>query len=206
MPASPPHVVLDGGPGFRSELLNSAEIGYRAQPMAALSYSVSAFISAYDQLRSLEPSPTGPQFANGIQGTLTGIESWANYRIVNPWRISVGATALHHELELDADSQDLNQLVTLDDDPDHWWVIRNAFDVMQDGELDVIVRQIAALPSPTLPRYTPVDARVSWRFVRELELSVTGTDLLGPRHAEWGPPSNRATFGRSVFAQAEWRH
>src|SRR5205085_4027159 len=59
-PGTPPFVVLAGGPDFESEIANAGEIGWRAQPLPAVSWSITGFVHDYDRLRSLEPSPAGP--------------------------------------------------------------------------------------------------------------------------------------------------
>ena len=57
---------LDGGgflapsPDFASETLIAFEAGYRGQPTANLSLSVSAFYNIYDELRTTEPDQRRP--------------------------------------------------------------------------------------------------------------------------------------------------
>lgn len=203
-PASPPHPFLAGGPTFESELLHAAELGFRAQPFHALSYSVAGFVDGYERLRSLEPTPSGPAFENRIRGVLWGFESWVNYRVVSAWRVSAGAAGQRHDYELTPGSADLGQKAQLEIDPDLWWTVRNSLDIGDEGEFDVIVRHVGGLPVSQVPAYTTAGARVAWRFFRGMEVSVTGNDLVGPRHAEWGS-GNRVTFGPSVLGQLEWR-
>ena len=49
---------LVGGPDVRSETANVYEIGYRGQPAASVSFSVTAFRAAYDHLRTQEIAPS----------------------------------------------------------------------------------------------------------------------------------------------------
>jgi iron complex outermembrane receptor protein len=58
-PGRPPFFVVAGGPNFDSEIANVAEVGYRVQPLTALSYSLIAYHHYFTRLRSLEPSSAG---------------------------------------------------------------------------------------------------------------------------------------------------
>src|SRR5205085_2476186 len=87
LPGFPPHAVLDGGPGFRSEIASVFEAGYRSQLTPAVTVSVTAFHHKYDHLRSLEPAPGGPVFGNTLKATDTGLEAWGAYRVLERWRL-----------------------------------------------------------------------------------------------------------------------
>src|SRR6185503_199961 len=89
--------------------------------------------------------------------------------------------------------------VSLGNDPDYWWLARSAFDIGAHHEIDLWVRHVAELEPVTVPGYTTLDARVASRILRGFEISITGYNLLGPEHPEWGgSPANRAVFGPSV--------
>jgi iron complex outermembrane receptor protein len=47
--------------------------------------------------------------------------------------------------------------------------------------------------------------RLSWRPRADLELSVTGQNLVGPAHGEFTPLTTRTAFGRAVFFQVVGR-
>jgi iron complex outermembrane receptor protein len=52
---------------------------------------------------------------------------------------------------------------------------------------------------PEVPAYTAVDARVAWKPLRELELSITGQNLFGHGHAEFSDPLTRSVIRPNVF-------
>jgi len=60
---------------------------------------------------------------------------------------------------------------------------------------------VGALSALQVNGYQTVDARLGWHFAKEVELSVTGQNLLQPRHAEFGP----VLVERSAYAQITWR-
>jgi iron complex outermembrane receptor protein len=204
-PGSAPF-LLKGGPNFKSEVSNVAELGYRAQASSALTYSLTAFYHKHDRLRSVEPAPGGGLVLdNKIEGSTYGAEAWGNYRVTNGWRLSAGLVLLKQDLRLKPESRDTSGVDALGNDPTHQWMLRSAFDLTPRHEFDVMVRHIGALPDPGVPAYTAVDARLAWRPRRDLELSVTLNNLLDAKHPEFGAPATRSEFERSVFLKMLWR-
>jgi iron complex outermembrane receptor protein len=204
VPANPPY-ELAGGPNFQSEVVDVAEVGYRAQPTPALSYSVTAFHNIYERLRSLEPTAIGPVWENKIGGNGNGAEAWGTYRVTDAWRLHTGVYVQKIDIHPNSDSHDLDSLPSLGNDPSHWWTLRSSFDIGPRHEVDVMLRGMGALPNPSVPAYTAVDARWGWHINRELEFSLVGQNLFDPRHAEWGTAANRAEFARAVFVKLLWR-
>ena len=81
--------------------------------------------------------------------------------------------------------------------------MRSLMNLGEKFQLDMFVRYVGALPAPAIPSYTQLSARLGWRASRQLELSLTGSNLLDD-HVEFGGPTVRAVFGRSYFAKATW--
>jgi hypothetical protein len=52
-----------------------------------------------------------------------------------------------------------------------------------------------------VPAYTEVDLRVAWQARENLEISVTGFNLLHENHREFGTAS---VMPRSVLVSAQW--
>lgn len=205
VPGAPPFLFA-GGPEFRSEISNVIEIGHRAQPSAAISYSVTAFHHIHDHLRSLELRPGGSiVFANEIEGTTNGIEAWGGYRATRSWRLAGGWMLLRQHLKRKPGSTDIGGVNALGNDPNHQWMLRSTHDITPRHELDVMVRHVGGLPNPSVPDYTAVDARLGWRASRDLELSLALQNLLDSSHPEFGAAPGRSEFGRSVFLKALWR-
>ena len=199
-PPAPPHRIA-GGPNFQSEVANVAELGYRAQPTAALSYSVTLFHSEYDRLRTLAPTPVGLQFGNQAEATTQGIETWGSYRVSRDWRLSGGWVAMTDDIDVAPGSLDPNQT----NDPSHWWSVRSALDITPRHQFDVAIRRIGARPDPNVPAYTAVDARLAWQPEPTLELSLSVRNLLDPGHPEWADVSIRVEHERSLYLKAVWQ-
>lgn len=207
-PATAPFLI-GGGPQFRSEVAKVFEIGYRGQPTPNTSLSVTAFRTEYDHLRTLEATPVSIYpvfFANEMEGTTTGLETWGTWQATSQWRLSAGLTKLHKDLRLKPGSYGLNGGVSAEgNDPELSWNIKSNLNFSEHVELDAIVRHVAALPDPVVPSYTVLDLRLGWTPRPGLSLSLGGRNLMSPRHAEFTRPDTRSVFRSGVYFQATSR-
>jgi iron complex outermembrane receptor protein len=73
-------------------------------------------------------------------------------------------------------------------------------------ELDFLLWRMGELPSPQVPAYTRLDARLGWSFSPWATVSLVGQSLLDPRHPEFGTAPARAEVPRSVFAKLLLRY
>jgi len=203
-PGQPPF-FLAGGPDFRSEVAKVFELGYRTQPSARLSYSVTGFYAIYDHLRSVEPGPGGALvLGNKMEGKTKGIEAWGTFQAASWWRLSAGAVLLDQHLQLKPDSGDSTGVAAAGNDPKHQFTLRSSLDLSGDQQFDVMARYVGDLPNPQVQAYTAVDARYAWRMRRDLELSLTGTNLFDRRHPEFGTVATRSEIERSIFLRLKW--
>jgi iron complex outermembrane receptor protein len=201
-PANGPPFLIQGGAGFQSEVAEVYELGFRGQPLTRFSYSIAAFHTEYDHLRTLEIAPSGTflEFANEMDGTTSGFEMWASYQATASWRLGFGFTTLNKDLRLKPGSDGLNGGVDAEgNDPDHKWYLRSTHTLADKWELDAIVRGIASLPNPAVPSYVAVNLRVAWHVRRNIELSLTGQNVFDDAHAEFNDPLTRSEFGRTAF-------
>jgi iron complex outermembrane receptor protein len=201
VPGSPPF-LLAGGPDVVSEIAKVYELGYRGQPSSSVTLSVTAFHALYDHLRTQEiaPSRTSLFFANGMKGTTSGLEMWASYQATPGWRLSGGFNGLREHLALKGGSNDTSGLAAQQGrDPRRSWRLRSSLDLPWQSELDVIARRVSERFNPAVPAYSAVDLRYGWKPRRDIELSVTGMNLLGKSHGEFTDISTRTEIGRGVF-------
>ena len=204
-PASPPHIFLAGGPDFDSEVAHVYEVGYRDQITPSISFSLTGFHHDYGGLRSLEPSPAGPVFDNGIEGRVTGVETWASYRTGQSLRLSGGFVYQDENLEVTPGYVAIGGTALLGNDPNHWWMLRSSLTVLRDVELDAILRYVGSLPQPPVPSYAAVDARLGWTLDAQAEIAVRARNLFDEHHPEWGAPAGRPELERAVFAEIKLR-
>jgi iron complex outermembrane receptor protein len=202
-PPNPPFLIA-GGSGFDSEVANVFEVGYRAQPLPTVSYSITAYHHDFDRLRTLEPRPGGLRVENRMEGRLNGVTAWGHYRVTDNWRINAGYTRLWQDLDLKSGSASIGGVAAAGNDPRYWSHIGSSLNIAPGHELDLRIRRVGALPSPSVPAYTAVDVRYGWKIRRDLELSLTVQNLFDKEHVEWGPATNRAVVERSAFVKILW--
>jgi iron complex outermembrane receptor protein len=202
-----PQYAIAGGPDFESEVANVFELGYRAQPTATLSYSVTAFVGRYDKLRTLEPNQkgSGSVFRNFANGHTRGIETWRTWQAAKSWRLSGGGVVQRVDTATEPSSRDLSAGTGLaTSDPSNHWMLRSSHDLAAGQELDLTLRHVGALARPAVPAYTAVDLRYGWRMNKALELALIGQNLFDPRHAEYGAAPGRHSFERAVLLKLVW--
>ena len=198
-PASEPFFIR-GGPDFRSETADVAEVGYRAQPAEWLSVSVTGFHHWYDKLRGGRPAPQGGLFvSNAARARTWGAEAWATARITTLWEVSGGVMELRQQRELLPGFSGTSTLIDQGNDPEHQVLLRMTRRVGTQHQLSASARYVSALPAPQVPDYVQLDARWSYRPNERFELGVGARNLLDDRHAESEPADGLA---QSVFARA----
>ena len=208
-------VVIAGGPDFRDEQLTAYELGFRAQIRSQASLTVSSFYNDYQDLRSIELSPSGTlaatlggrngflpiTFVNKMQGYTYGVEVWGDYKVVDWWRLTAGVNALREHFKFAPDSLDIAGLAAAGNDPKYQVTLRSSVDLPSDLHVSVNLRKVASLPSPAVPGYGEAALRLGWQVRPTLEVSLTGVNLLHKRHREFG---TAAEVPRHVVAGARW--
>jgi iron complex outermembrane receptor protein len=204
VPGQPPY-ILRGGPQVQGEVARVVELGYRGQPAAALSYSVTLFHHDYDHLRTDELDPTRSYLVFGslMEGSASGIEAWGSWQPLPRWRLSAGLTALHQRLWLKPGSTDPDGSEASRRDPSHTWQLRSSYNIDDAREVDVTLRRVGEMPASGLDSYTALDARFGWRLRPGLALSVFGENLTGG-HTEFGTAMYRTVFERRVGVKVRW--
>lgn len=206
-------LVLTGG-NMQAIRVTAYELGYRSQPAANLSFSVSTFYSRYSNLRSAElTNGDFPLvFANGMKGETYGVEFWAAYRAAEWWQLNLGANWLHKDLRFKPGSSGIGGLQIAGNDPKYQLSLRSAMDLGQGVSLNIDVRRVGALSAPPSPAYVELGARIAWAASDKLEISLTGSNLLHAHHAEFGTTTNTLQVGpvglkirRSVLLATQWK-
>lgn len=207
VPAQPPF-LLNGGPGFRSETARVLELGWRGQPLPALTLSATAFDGDYDHLRTTELAPSRASifFGNGMRGRVRGLEAWGSLQAAAWLRLHGGLTLLHPDLELKPGSADNASSVAVAEGamPRRMWRLRAAFNLPRDAEFDLLLRHVSALQLPDVPAYTAVDLRLGGRVGPDVDIALTAQNLFGG-HGEFTDVQTRTEFGRTLLLQLRLR-
>jgi iron complex outermembrane recepter protein len=213
---TPPYLVLlKGNADFTSEALLAYELGYRAQLNSVLEASVSSFYNRYDDVRSTSFTPgtiLPLYFANNLEGHTYGLEFSGNYQATDDWSLHAGYTLLRETLRVKPGQFDLDDALNETADPRDQFSIRSTLNLPRRTEFTAALRWVDTLhtnngPTPgTVPSYFEFDTRIAWHVTSQLELSVSGQNLLHNRHPEYGfPDPARVEIERSVYGKLVWR-
>jgi len=202
---------------FASETLIAYELGYRGQFNNKVSGSLSAFFNDYNRLRSLSLSPAGlpVYWANNVRGQTWGFELSVNYQPLQWWRLNVGYDFLQENISVKPGAVDVDGGFGDTADPENQVFLRSAMDLPHHVELDANGRWIDKAEfnnGPnlgTVPSYFELDLSLGWHVTKNLEVSVTGQNLLHDQHAEAGYPDSipqtQIQIVRSVYGQITWQ-
>jgi iron complex outermembrane receptor protein len=211
--------TIAGGPNFQDEILTAYEIGYRTESFARASLSVSAYYNVYDDLRTIELSPTGTipisfagrsgflpgMFKNGMEGNVYGVEIWGIYSVTDWWRLTAGFNALHEDLRLKPGSLDIMGLAAAGNDPTNQFSLRSSMNLDHDVEWDIGLRGVSELPNPKVPGYFELETRLGWHVTQNFEVSIAGFNLLDEQHPEFGVAPQRGELRRSFTVNSRWK-
>jgi iron complex outermembrane recepter protein len=193
---------------FRPEKVTAYEMGLRAQPSAVLSLSVAPFYNVYDDLRTVDPATASTflplYWGNALRGDTYGVDAWSNWQVAEWWRLSPGVSWVRERLSFKHGAVPLLGVAQAADDPSSHVTIASSMNFPHRTSLDLNLRYVGALPSPELPHYYDLDARIAWIVRQGIELSVRGANLLHARHIEFPAPAGEQ-ITRSVLAEARCR-
>ncbi len=218
----PALVYADGNPGFISEDLLAYEIGYRGEMSKNVSLDLATYYNVYDNLRGSLPGPpslvtTGPapyfivplNIVNNLYGRTYGLEASLDWRIMKRWSVHPGYASFAGVLHQVVAPVGIPALFeSIGDNPRHQAQLRSELDLPRRFQFDTNVYYVDQLVSQNIPAYTRVDAQLRWRVSESATVSVTGQNLLTPRHMEFNGPEDLilpTEIPRSVYGKITWR-
>ncbi|WP_255326485.1 TonB-dependent siderophore receptor [Sphingobium sp. EM0848] len=194
-------VILTAVSSFRSEKLTAFELGTRLTPSPGLSLSISTFYNVYDDLRTVDPAPSGflpLRWGNGMKGDSYGLDAWADVGLADWWRLKPSYSLLVQKFRFKDGATPLLPATQAGNDPRHRASLRSSMDIGRTINFDMDMRYVSALPDPHVSGYVELGARLGWLLNDRTELSLSGFNLLHKRHREL-PASQANPVGRSVF-------
>lgn len=200
-----PGVTLTGNPDFRTEKLTAWELGLRAQPITALSFSVTGFYHRYNDLRSVELG-TGQglnlYWGNRLAGHSYGIEAWASISPLSWWTLSAGATLLRERMHFKPGATLVGLGTTQNGiDPNHQFTLRSSMNLGRSVMFDLDLRAVGALGNDIVPAYSELGGRLAWNVSDHVSLTLSGANLLHAHHVEY--PGGDA-MPRTILAGIQW--
>jgi iron complex outermembrane receptor protein len=218
----PAEVLLVGNPNAKSEDVIAYELGYRAQPLAQLSFDATVFFNSYGSLQSVEALPDTLQsnpillihretFGNQFHGLSRGIEVSANWKLGARLTFSPGYSFLQMHLHAQAnpDALDIQSIADIQGtNPVHQAQIRSHLELPHRFSWDASAYFVNRLPAQMIASYTRIDTQLSWRMMESTELSIVGQNLLSDHHEEFNDQLqsvNSSLIKRSAYAKFTWR-
>ncbi|HEX4273836.1 MAG TPA: TonB-dependent receptor [Bryobacteraceae bacterium] len=218
-------VHLGGNPTFSAPTLYDYEVGYRSEISKRVTVDATVFIGDYDHLQTSEPeapyfttAPVPPHlvipsvYENLGMALNYGVEFSAHWDVTRWWRISPGYSFLEMNVSETSSSRDTGFPATPGDSPKHQAQVRSNIKLPRGVEWDTSVFYVGTLAggstaSGVVPAWTRVDTRFGWRVNDKTEISLTGQNLLTPRHIEFldGLQVIPMETARAVVARVTWR-
>jgi iron complex outermembrane receptor protein len=203
-----PMLGLTGEPDFQSETLTAYEVGARIQPSERLSFSISTYYNFYDDLKSLEITPITffPLYwGNKLEGQSYGMEAWGNYQMADWWRLSASFNNLNEDFNFKPTATaPFIGISQIGDDAKYSAALRSSMNLGPVVTLDADLRYVSALPAPYVPSYIELNANIGWKVSDSLRLSLSGFNLLHPRHMEF-PSTEAYAVPRSFAVNLQWQ-
>ena len=219
---------------MESEEVIAYELGYREQPSTKMSVDLAMFYNDYHRLRiGVFGDPTrGPDgslilpliIENSMKGDTYGAELAADWRPFNFWRLYAAYSFLKMELRADASLPPAiitAAEATQGQSPRNQVYIQSSWDLGARVDFDLAGRYVSRLTgfdpggAPGVPNevgsYIAADARLAWRPLKNLELSVVGKNLFDNHHPEFISSPQGQILGspvveirRSVYGMVKW--
>lgn len=221
IPPTPPETrpfvySMLGNHNFESEELIAYEAGYRMQAADTISFDLAAFYNIYHNLRTLEQGALDPEtdritiplvVSNKLDARAYGAELAVDWRPLDWWRIQGAYTWLKILLKKKDNSNDTFGLRASGDIPLNQVSLRSSTDLPGKVGLDFWLRYVDSLPIQGVASYLTIDARLAWKPVKDLELSLVGQNLLDSPHTEFLPEfvnTIQTQVERSVYGKITW--
>jgi len=213
--------TLSGNHSVNAEKLHDYEAGYRSQLNPKLSLDLATFLSYYRELETYEPgtpilvtNPGGPPylvlpvtFGNLARARNYGAEGFFNWTPIRRWTLSPGYSFLRMSTQIEPGSRDSSIRSVPGNSPRHHFQARSVLNLRSNIEWNTTIRYVSLVATLNTPAYVGADTTLRWRPRDDLEVSVTGQNLLRPRHQEFADVARillPTAVQRSVFVKMAW--
>ncbi|MGZ8187668.1 MAG: TonB-dependent receptor plug domain-containing protein [Methylosarcina sp.] len=211
----PMAMILQGNKEGKAEVLLAYEMGYRFTFSNFFSMDMALFYNDYERLRSFELGSPGMNGSilqqpvlsnNNSKGQTYGFETAASWTMLDWWRWDLSYSFIKTHLES-------NELFKEAVSPQQKISLRSSITPWKTINLDLWLRYSGSSSTFNIQQpvniddYVTLDLRLGWNPVKDIELSVTGQNLLDGSHLE----SVSETFvgpteiQRGVYGKIEWK-
>ncbi len=231
---STPPVVFRAKPGnapLRQETMEGIELGYRSQLSQQLGVDVSVYRYRYtDVVSSTQGTMLYPVVISGVplafqnldrcncgDGWLSGAELSADWLLAPTWRMQLSYAFTH--VDMDDSSNPIAQARGLNEERStarHYGSLRSQWNASPSQQFDAWIRGSSSVdrtlsPYTTtirVPGYVTLDLRYAFKLNKDIELALTGRNLVGPRRVEYVTdyvPATPVIIEPSVLLSGRWK-
>jgi iron complex outermembrane recepter protein len=213
--------TLEGNSDAEAERLLAYEVGYRTSAGPAVSVDVAAYYNKYDGLQTLVAAaePTldfdagrpylrwPSSYANLFEARTAGGEVTATVAPTLRWKLTGSYTLFSYKGRFVPPAVDING-ADGGAAPRHQGQLRYSVNLPGAIEADAMLFATAGLPAPfyTVPAHARLDARLGWRPVAPLQLSLTLQNLTDGTQPEFVNVQaiNPSVVPRSAALSVSW--
>jgi iron complex outermembrane receptor protein len=198
---------VDGSARFKSENVLDFEVGYRLQATQTLSFDLATFYNKYNRIQSIDVLPAQVvknaagayilvpiQMVNKLKGETLGFELTSQWQPLD-WLKLQGYYSLLKDNIYEKSTRQQGY-------------VRASLNLPFEITLDPTVRYVDTVSTYPTPHYVAFDLRAAWKPLKNLELSVTGQNLLDKQHPEFRDNAfkipqteiQRSVFGKVSFS------
>ncbi|AMK79046.1 MULTISPECIES: TonB-dependent receptor plug domain-containing protein [Methylomonas] len=211
----PTEVNLQGTRNFRTEDVIAYELGYRTTFIKSLSIDIAGFYNDYKNLRYptqvpyyfdptrfvvVQPVPLG----NDYKAKTYGFEVATVWQMLDWWRWDANYSLLKTDMQ--------DTAPPFGTSPQQRVSLRSALSVSKDLDFDLWFKYVDNNTSATvygmnhIKNYVTMDARLAWRPVHEVELSLVGQNLFASSHLEYQQENMvmPTLIDRGMYGKASW--
>jgi iron complex outermembrane receptor protein len=222
LPNSNTFFEASANPNMLTENLLAFELGWRWQVNRNLDIDTALFYNIYDRMQGTKfvGNRVDPIFGNVLEAAVGnyrqvksyGLETALSYRVSQDWRLQASYSANQFQVSYDTAAAWFRDPQTEPhSNPQHTLSLRSLYNLTNEIELDIWGRYVDKITVDTvskIPAYFTMDVRLGWHPHKDLEISLSGQNLLDNQHPEFSdllyiPVASQ--IQRAYLAQVSWR-
>jgi len=199
-------IQLTGNHDYDAQNMIAYELGYRMKIRKGLSLDLAVFFNDYKDHQKTVPISDMPpvlQFDEGAEAESLGMEISLDWQVNDSWRLASSYSMIHFSISKGG-NEDVEEAA-----PDHQFQVRSYYNISPQLELNSALYYFDNISSWDIPAYFRLDLGLTWKPIKNLELSLWGQNLLDDKHSEYAH-DEYVTVGageiqRSFYGKITWR-
>ena len=211
---------FQANPDVNETYVTAWETGWRGQLTQQFSVDIAVFYNQYERFyghtETIEQTADGgllvSQFGvDSIDGESYGFELSSRWQVLNNWRLQGSFSRLDISIYPEAGVAQSSIDVAYSH-PRYQLAFDSYWDINRHFNANLWWRYVSDIKekrsNTAVPAYTALDARLNWQVNEQLQVSLTGRNLLDSQHLEAIVNNGNTQLmevPRSIYGQIEWR-